>query len=174
MKNRTMYSYRNCQNHKKNENREYSKTTKTTREYALAMLERSDRTEQQIRQKLQEKECPADEIDETVAFLKEYHYIDDAEYARRYVRASSSRKSRRRIRSDLEQRGVARTLIAEALEEQPVDEESQIRSILIKKKFQPDERMEPDEYRRLMNALARKGFSYDNIHRVMGRMCEDA
>jgi regulatory protein len=109
-----------------------------------------------------------------VAFLKEYHYIDDAEYARRYVRASSSRKSRRRIQSDLEQRGVARTLIAEALEEQPVDEESQIRALLIKKKFQPDERMEPDEYRRLMNALARKGFSYDNIHRVMGRMCEDA
>jgi regulatory protein len=138
------------------------------------MLERSDRTEQQLRQKLREKECPAEEIEETIVFLKEYRYIDDAEYARRYVRAYSSRKSRRQIRSELEQRGVSRMWIAEALEEQHVDEESQIRIYLEKKHYQPGVKMEPSDYRRMMAALARKGFSYDIIHRVMGRICEDA
>lgn len=141
-----------------------------TREQALSILERGDRTELQLRRKLLEKGCPADETEETISFLKEYRYIDDAEYARRYVRSYASRKSVRQIREALEQRGVAAAWIAEAIQEQPVDEERQIRAILLKRNYTPGEHMDPREHKRLMGALTRRGFSYDSIHKVMERM----
>lgn len=147
---------------------------RSTREQALCLLEYADRTEQQLRQKLKEKDCPEDEIEETISFLKEYRYIDDAEYAKRYVRACSYRKSVRQIRADLEQKGIGREEVTRALQENPVEEEKQIQQLLKKRGYCPGERMEDTSYRKMMGALARKGFSYDIIHRVMDRMCEEA
>lgn len=143
---------------------------KTARECALFLLEYADRTEAQLRQKLKEREYPADEIEDTLQFLKEYHYIDDAAYAERYVRSARSRKSARQIVAALEQKGVDRTLIEYALAAQPVDEESQICAFLQKKGYCPGERMEPDQYRRILASLARRGFSYDRIRNVMSQL----
>lgn len=146
---------------------------KSARECALTILERSDRTEAEIRKKLKEKEYTPEEIEETVGFLKEYRYVNDAAYAEKYIRVYSSKKSVRQIRCDLERRGVAKELIAESLLEEPVDEEEQIRRLLVKKGYRPGERMEPDQYRKVMGALCRKGFSYEVIRRVTDRMCEE-
>lgn len=144
---------------------------KSARECALTILERSDRTEAEIRKKLKEKEYTPEEIEETVGFLKEYRYVNDAAYAEKYIRVYSSKKSIRQIRCDLERKGVAKELIAESLLEEPVDEEEQIRRLLVKKGYRPGERMEPDQYRKVMGALCRKGFSYEVIRRVTDRMC---
>lgn len=146
---------------------------KSVRECALTMLEYFDRTEKEMRQKLKDKEYTPEEIEETLCFLKEYGYVNDAEYAGRYIRVCSSKKSIRQIRCDLERKGVAKELIAAALGENPVDEEEQVRRFLVKKGYRPEERMEPDAYRKLMGALCRKGFSYEMIRRVTGRMCEE-
>lgn len=51
---------------------------RTVRECALALLEFRDRTERELRRKLKEREYSTEEIDETVLFLKEYRYLDDA------------------------------------------------------------------------------------------------
>lgn len=154
--------------------RQHCKTpNRSTREYALSLLEYADRTERQLRQKLEEKEYPADEIEETLLFLKEYHYLDDEAYAGRYVCAASAKKSKRQIRAALEQKGVARELIEAALREQPVDEEGQICALLRKKGYDPGERMAPEQYRRMLSFLARRGFSYDSIRKVMDDMKEE-
>ena len=84
---------------------------RTVRECALALLEFRDRTEWELRQKLKEREYSAEEIDETVLFLKEYRYLDDEAYAGRYIRSCAARKSRRQIRADLEHKGVSREII---------------------------------------------------------------
>lgn len=140
---------------------------KSAREYALSMLERFDRTEQEVRRKLQEKEYPRAEIEETLVFLKEYRLINDAEYAKTYIRVYSAKKSIRKIRYDLEKKGVEKDLIAAALKEQPVDEEAQIRRLLKKKGYLPDERMENGEFQKLAGSLFRKGYSYQVIRRVL-------
>lgn len=146
---------------------------KSVRECALSLLERSDRTEREMRQKLRDREYEPKEIDEALEFLKEYRYIDDAEYARKYVRVHSSGKSVRQIRCGLEQKGVAREFIDAALEETEVDEETQIRTYLLKKGYRPGERMESAACRKLTGALCRKGFSYESIRRATDRMCEE-
>lgn len=145
---------------------------KTVRECALSLLEYSDRTEKELRQKLKEREYEPDEIEETLTFLKEYHYIDDAAYAGRYIRVYSSRKSARQIRCDLQKKGIAADIIEQWLEENPVDESGQIQAYLRKRGYRPGERLEPDLFRKITAALCRKGFSYEAVRKAMGRMDE--
>lgn len=147
---------------------------RTVRECALALLEFRDRTEWELRQKLKEREYSAEEIDETVLFLKEYRYLDDEAYAGRYIRSCAARKSRRQIRADLERKGVSREVIDLSFQEEAVDEESQIEKLLLKKGYEPGKRMEPADYWRLMGTLGRRGFSSEAIRRVTDRMSEDA
>lgn len=146
---------------------------KSARDCALSILERSDRTEKEMRQKLKEREYTPEEIDETILFLKEYRYIDDAEYADRYIRVYSSRKSARQIFCSLERKGIAKDLIESALSEHPAEEEEQVRRFLLKKGYEPGVRMEPDQYRKLTASLCRRGFSYETIRRVTDRMREE-
>ena len=146
---------------------------RTVRECALALLEFRDRTEWELRQKLKEREYSAEEIDETVLFLKEYRYLDDETYAGRYIRSCAARKSRRQIRADLEHKGVSREIIDLQLQEKTVDEDSQIRKLLQKKGYVPGKRLEPAEYRRIMGALGRRGFSGEAIRKAMESMREE-
>ena len=146
---------------------------RTVRECALALLEFRDRTEWELRQKLKEREYSAEEIDETVLFLKEYRYLDDEAYVGRYIRSCAARKSRRQIRADLEHKGVSREIIDLQLQEKTVDEDSQIRKLLQKKGYVPGKRLEPTEYRRIMGALGRRGFSGEAIRKSMESMREE-
>ena len=146
---------------------------RTVRECALALLEFRDRTERELRRKLKEREYSAEEIDETVLFLKEYRYLNDEAYAGRYIRSCAARKSRRQIRADLERKGVSREVIDLQLQEEEVDEESQIRKLLQKKGYEPGKCLEASEYRRIMGALGRRGFSGEAIRRVTERMREE-
>ena len=146
---------------------------RTVRECALALLEFRDRTERELRQKLKEREYSAEEINETVLFLKEYRYLDDEAYADRYIRSCAARKSRRQIRADLERKGVSREIIDLQLQEKTVDEDSQIRKLLQKKGYVPGKRLEAAEYRRIMGALGRRGFSGEAIRKAMESMREE-
>lgn len=146
-------------------------TNRSARECALSLLEYRDRTEKEMRQKLKEREYEPQEIEEALSFLKEYHYIDDAEYTQKYIRVYSSKKSSRQIRCDLEKKGIAGELTERYLEESPVDEERQIRAYLMKKGCTPGERMDAAVYRKITAALCRKGYAYDTIRRVVDRLC---
>lgn len=146
---------------------------RTVRECALALLEFRDRTEWELRQKLKEREYSAEEINETVLFLKEYRYLDDEAYADRYIQSCAARKSRRQIRADLERKGLSREIIDLQLQEKTVNEDSQIRKLLQKKGYVPGKRLEPAEYRRIMGALGRRGFSGEAIRKAMESMREE-
>lgn len=143
------------------------------RDCALSLLERSDKTAKEMRQKLKEREYQPEEIEETMAFLEEYHYVDDREYVRKYIRTYSSRKSIRKIRGELEQKGVDEALIDEEMAVLPVDEEAQIVQWLRKKGYDPGEPVEWMQYRRLTAALGRRGYSYETIRRATERMLEE-
>lgn len=149
------------------------KSRKSVRDCALFLLEYGDRTEKEMRQKLKEREYDPQEIEDTLRFLKEYHYIDDAEYAGKYIRVNASRKSTRQIRSELEKKGVDRATIDLRLEESPIDEEAQIRAWLKKKGYFPGAPMDPVSYRKVTGALGRRGFTYDAIRRATQQMFEE-
>lgn len=140
---------------------------KRARERVLYLLKASDKTEQELRDKLKKGGYPAKPIDEAIALMKKYHYVDDRSYGERYIDSCSKRKSRNCIKYDLIQKGLDRDSVRELLDEAQVDEEGQIRRFLEKKHYIPGE-TEAKEKNKLRMALARKGFSYETITRVMG------
>ncbi|MDO4267601.1 MAG: regulatory protein RecX [Eubacteriales bacterium] len=153
------------------------KPKRSVRECALSLLEHRDRTELELRRKLKEREYAPAEIDQALEFLKKYGYIDDEAYARRYIRAGSAGKSIRRMRQELQLKGISREVLDLCFEEAEVDEEGLIRACLRKKGFHADaedrEHMDPAVYRKLAASLARKGFSFEKIRRVMGSLDEE-
>lgn len=143
---------------------------KRARERALYLLKASDKTEAELRRKLREGYYPEEAIDSAIAFLQEYHFIDDQAYGRRYIRTYGDSRSRKRLQFDLMQKGLNRDQIDALLEEEQVSEEAQVEAFLRRKGYDPE--ITPQKERcRLMMSLVRKGFSYDVIHQVMGESC---
>ncbi len=136
---------------------------------ALHLLEYMDRTEKNMRMKLQQGGYPQEAIDQTLGFLKKYGYIDDRKYAYRYFSFRSEGKGRRRLFQELYQKGVCTAQIQEAwekvLQEEELDEKVHIRR-LVEKKLGSQTLLSPKEYRRLTGFLGRRGFGWEDIQSV--------
>lgn len=145
---------------------------KRAKERVLYLLKSRDRTELEIRRKLKEGCYPKEAIEYAVSFLKEYKFIDDDNYGRRYIRAYAEKKSRKQLEFELRGKGLNRETIGRLLEECQVSEEEQIRRFL-KRKGYGKGTVSPKEQAKLASALMRKGFSYDAIYGVMEENSED-
>lgn len=139
---------------------------KRAKERCLYLLKARDRTEQEIRRKLKEGFYPQEAIDYAVEFLKKYRFVDDENYGRNYIRVYGSRKSRKQLEFELREKGLDREEARRLLEEQPVDEREQILRYLRKKGYEKGV-TPPEERARIAAALARKGFSFDEIYGAM-------
>lgn len=133
---------------------------------AIHLLEYRDRTEKDMRRKLQQGDYPLEVIDKTIEYLKSYGYIDDKRYAGRYLSMRLGGKGRRRLFMELQQKGVDPSLAQEAwmeiCQEEDINERAAIRE-LIEKKVGERTRLPRKEYQRLLNYLARRGFSWEDI-----------
>lgn len=139
---------------------------KRARERVMHILKSSDKTELELRRKLQEGYYPEGCVDQAITFLKNYGYVNDASYAERYIESYRDKKSQRQISYDLSQKGIDREVIKVLLEENPINELSQAKALLVKKHYEP-ENSSPEEKRRIAAFLGRKGFSYSVIGKVM-------
>lgn len=134
---------------------------------AMHLLEKMDRTEEQLRKKLQEGMYPLELIEEAVTYVKSYHYIDDERYARTFVRLNQERRSAARMKMDLLAKGVAADVIERAIEEEnETVPETLIQRLLEKKKFDPDA-ASPQESAKMYQFLLRRGFRGDEIMHVL-------
>lgn len=135
----------------------------------LHLLEQRDYTEKQLADKLRMGKTPYPQeiIDEAIAYVKSYHYVDDARYALRYVECMKQKKSRRQIEQELFRRGVARPLVEEVFEQaEPVPAEGLIRQWMQKRHFDADT-ADLKEKQRMYAFLLRRGFSSADITRAL-------
>ena len=135
--------------------------TKRAKERLVLILKSSDKPEAELRRKLKEGCYPDKVIDETIAWAKNKHYVDDARYIETYLRYHAEGRSRRKLMYDLQARGLDRNLITNMLDEMEVDEDSQIEAELAKRHYTHD--MEPKEKQKILAALTRKGYSWSAI-----------
>lgn len=142
---------------------------KRARERAVYWLKCSARTEEELRRKLRDGGYPQAAVDYVIGLLKEYRYIDDEEYARNFIELHGNRKSRAELTALLVRKGVSRECVSRLMMEHPVDEEAQIRRILEKRRFQPEE-ADQKETAKQMAYLMRKGFSYETVKRVFSEL----
>lgn len=141
---------------------------KRARKRAMFLLEKMDRTESQLRNKLRQGFYGEDLIDDAIAYVKKYHYIDDNRYAQTYVRYQKERKSKRQIKMDLMQKGVDREIIEQAIEAEyePESEQELILKWIEKRKYKIGE-SDIKEKQKMYQFLMRKGFRLEDILHVL-------
>ena len=135
---------------------------------ALRLLERMDRTEAQLREKLLQAEFAPEMVDQAIAYVKSFGYINDVRYVRNYIECRCQSKSRRQLEQELQfRKGVSPELIRQVYEElEPVDQCELIRKHLEKKNYR-DSEADDRQKRNMMASLARKGFRMSDILSVM-------
>lgn len=139
---------------------------------AMHLLEQQERTEKQLRDKLQQNGYPEQCINQAINYVKSYHYIDDYRYATVYIRYHQEKESRQKLTQKLMMRGISWEIINRALEEEFIaDECAQIKELLRKRQFDPDSADEATR-RKTAQFLMRKGFKSRDIFRAM-RMEEE-
>ncbi len=137
----------------------------------LYLLGQMDRTEAQIRQKLQQGGYPEGIIEEAIAYAMDAHYLDDARYARNYVRSQQEKKSREQMRMSLYRKGIRRELAEQALESEYIlEDEQELILKWVQKKNYPGETASLKEKRRIYQFLMRKGFHMDDILHVLDHL----
>lgn len=134
---------------------------------AMHLLEQQERTEKQLRDKLQQNGYPQACIEQAIAYVKSYHYVDDYRYAATYIRYHQEKESRQKLITKLMMRGISRDVIMQALEEEFIaDERNQIQELLRKRRFDP-ENADEATCRKTVQFLMRKGFKSRDIFSVM-------
>ncbi|MDP9382739.1 MAG: recombination regulator RecX [Chloroflexota bacterium] len=139
-------------------------------EVCVRLLGYRPRTEAELARRLREKGYDADISSEALDRLRHLGYVDDADFARFWVRNREQFKpmGARRIRSELLQKGVDRQTADEVLEEQLPAEEYETALKAARSKLRAYAGVDYPTFRRRMGGyLARQGFGFDTSARVM-------
>lgn len=135
----------------------------------LYLLRSMDRTQAQLKGKLQEDFFPEQVIEEAIAYGKSFHYVDDERYARNYASAKLSGKSRRMVALELERKGISKDFIAGILAQIPEEQEEETIIRLIRKKHLAQDETDEEKVIKVKQFLLRKGFTYETINRAISR-----
>ena len=145
---------------------------------AMNLLQGREYTTAQLRTKLQQGFYPTEIIEQAIAYVAGFHYIDDLRYAVDYITYHEDSRSKRRIEQDLQGKGIPAATMEEAWQvwrenggEQ--DEQRMIREQLHKKHYDPEAETDWKERQKIYAFLARKGFSAEAIRKAIGGMHSD-
>ena len=96
-------------------------------------------------------------------------YVDDAKFTRYWIdnRSLTKGASRRKLQAELQAKGVSRSVIEVYLAESDRSDEDEIQKVIAKKARRYD------DPQKLMQYLARQGFSYDQIKEALAKVDEE-
>ena len=147
---------------------------KRAKSRTLHILDRYDKTEKELRDKLKEGLYPEEVINAAVDAAKRGKYLDDMRYACQYIYEKSARKSRRMIEADLLNKGVSKECIEKAFsknaednEENGSDPEADLILKLIKKRCPEPDEIDQESEQKLYRYLTGKGFEFGRIRRIV-------
>ncbi len=142
---------------------------------ALRLLEVRPRAEHEIRDRLRRKQFEPEQIDATIARLRDLGLLDDAQFARLWVanRAATSPKGAQALRYELISKGVDRQIAGEIVEDalDPAAEAEMCEQVA--RKALPRYASSPDRatfQRKLGGLLQRRGFAWDTVGPVLERL----
>ena len=146
---------------------------------AANMLAARPRAARDLERLLLRKGEPAEHVAAAIAHLTAMGALDDARFARQFIRSkiAGAGLSRRRLQSELWRRGVARDVIDAALTdvvaEDEVDDDAQIAQVAAKKLRTLRSLDRATGRRRLYAFLARRGYDASAIRRAMDSLPGD-
>jgi regulatory protein len=145
-------------------------------EAALVFLSYRPRSEKEVRDRLRRGGFEQDAIEHAIARLHEWRYLDDADFARRWVenRTAHRPRGRRLLQQELRHKGIDVEIAREAIDDADLDETGAAEA-LARRRLPAYAGDEPAAIRRRLGAyLARRGYGYDVIRVALGRALGEA
>lgn len=146
---------------------------KTAYNQALTYLGYRMRTEKEVCDYLARKNIDERVMISVIEELKTNHYIDDQEFAKAFVRTQmkTALKGPNFIKRELEQKGVARDVIEDALQLFSKEEQIEKAYQLAEKQLRKKEKISLAQLgKKMEQMLLRKGFPYDVIEAVLEKL----
>lgn len=143
------------------------------KETALRILDKSYKSEKELKEKLVQKEYDKYAIDQTLNFLHEYNLVNDEKYAKLYIKDRLRTQGRNKIKYSLIQKGINEEIISELLEESDKEEEKNIAYNLANKKYIQLQKREDDIYiikNKLSRFLIGRGYDYSMIKDIINEI----
>lgn len=137
---------------------------------ALKIIERTYKSEKELRDKLVLKGYDDHIIKQTINFLREYNLLNDTNYAKMYVKDRSRNQGKNKIKYTLIQKGIDENIIEEELNKIDKDEIKKVVYEMALKKYRVLSKRENDNYKltqKLYRFLMGKGYDYDLIKDVV-------
>ena len=131
----------------------------------LGLLARRQRSQRELEQYLTRKGYEKELQEQILNKLSNFGYVNDAAFAKSWVenRRLLKATSKRRLTQELKQKRIDETIIKDVLAEDETDEREVLRDLIIRKRKQT----KYQDNLKLMQYLARQGYSYDDIKSVM-------
>nr|WP_300003202.1 RecX family transcriptional regulator [Tissierella sp.] len=136
---------------------------------ALNFLSYRQRSEQEIKNKLKEKEYEENYIKRAIDFCKEQGYIDDEAFAISFIRDKKNLNNlgQYRIKRELMLKGIDEAIIENVLFED-LDEEYERAFKIAEKKYSSYRDEDKNKiYRKLSGFLQRKGYSFQIVSKIL-------
>jgi regulatory protein len=136
---------------------------------ALRYVAIRPRSEWEVEMYLVRKQLDPPAIQDIIERLRGLHLLHDLDFARSWVanRRALKSVSKRRLVLELRQKHLNSEIIDQALQEDVVDERQALRELIDKKRARYPDRQ------KLMQYLARQGFSYDDIKSTLSEDTEE-
>ncbi len=149
---------------------------KRAKSRTLHLLDRFDKTEKELRDKLKEDMYPEEAIDAAVEAAKKGRFLDDRRFTAQYIHDKSARHSIKRIEMDLRRKGIDREVLSEALREFEEDQiengedrQQELIDKLIKKKLGSLRELTPETEAGIYRYLTGRGFEYGAVKKSLER-----
>ena len=134
-------------------------------DYAVKYLSRYSVTAKRLKQKLYEKEYNKSVVENVAAKLLDLKYLDDYAFAENLVASKSKKLGKRRLKSELLNKGVGGDMIDEVLETLDNDDMFDIAMSVAEKWYRSHELVTIKEKKKFFRFMAYRGFDYDLINR---------
>lgn len=136
---------------------------------AYSLLSRRPHASTELSRKLRERRYPKELIEEVLEHLTRLGYLDDATFAREWVRQRGTSRGPRVLRAELRQRGVTDEAAAAALKD--LDDPTEVIRNLAEKRLHRFRNETPEKAREKTIAfLQRRGYAFGEIRPVLDEM----
>lgn len=145
---------------------------------ALRTIEKTYKSEKEVRDKLLTKGFEESTIERTIQFLKSYNFIDDDKFADMYIRDRINNEGIYKIKSSLSRKGIPKEIIESKIEQIDHFKIESSAEKLAADKYRAVMKSENDKrkiYKKVGDFLIRKGYSFDETKSALKKVlnCED-
>ena len=144
---------------------------------ALKCIERTNKSEKELIDKLLSKGHDENIIYKVIEFMKNYNFVNDEKFTESYIKDKMKQSGSNKIKYSLIQKGISEELIQDKLNELLCDNEKLFALELGKKKLNSLTKSESDErkiYKKLSDYLLRKGYKWEEVKEIVKELLNES